>query len=54
MANAEYLKSLLISDTVKKLNPSLAAPTDVTVLTENVRITNSEMFTNQIDIEYEY
>jgi hypothetical protein len=54
MANAEYLKSLLISDTVKKLNPSLALPTDVTVLTENVRITNSEMFTNQIDIEYEY
>lgn len=54
MANADYLKSLLISEDVKKLEASYAAPTPVTILTENVKISSSEMFTNQIDIEYEY
>jgi hypothetical protein len=54
IGNADYLKSLLISDNVKKLEPSYAAPTDVTILTDNVRISSNEMFTNQIDIEYEY
>jgi len=52
--NADYLKSLLISDTVKKLEASYATPTEVTVLTDTVKISNSDMFTNQIDIEYEY
>jgi hypothetical protein len=52
--NTESLKSLLISENVKKLELSYVTPTDVTVLTESVKISNSEMFTNQIDIEYEY
>jgi len=55
MANAEYLKSLLISENVKKLEASYATPTDVTVLTDNVVIDKGvEFFTNRIDIEYEY
>jgi len=52
--NAAYLKSLLISEDVKKLEVSYAAPTAVTITTESVRISNSEMFTNKLDIEYEY
>ena len=50
--NAEYLKSLLMSETVKKLEPAFVAPTDVTIITDNVRIAASDMFTNEIDIEY--
>ena len=52
--NASYLKSLLVSEDVKKLEPLYAAPTEVTITTDSVRISNSEMFTNQLDIEYEY
>ena len=52
--NAAYLKSLLISEDVKKLEPSYATPTEVTITTNSVRISNSEMFTNKLDIEYEY
>lgn len=52
--NASYLKSLLISDTVKKLEASYATATDVTIVSDSVRIASSGMFTNQIDIEYEY
>jgi len=53
--NTEYLKSLLISETVKKLNASAALPTDVTIITDTVSINKGrELFTNQIDIEYEY
>jgi hypothetical protein len=54
MANAEYLKSLLIAEDVKKLEASYATPTPVTLTTENVKIGESEMFTNQLDMEYEY
>lgn len=54
ISNADYLKSLLISEAVKKMELSYATPTEVTVLTDSVKISNSEMFTNQIDIEYEY
>ena len=49
---AEYLESLLMSETVKKLEPLFAAPRDVTVITDSVRIASSDMFTNEIDIEY--
>ncbi len=52
--NAEYLKSLLISEDVKKLLASYAAPTEVTVISDTVKIASSDLFTNQIDIEYEY
>lgn len=50
--NAEYLKSLLDSETVKKLEATFATATDVTIVTENIRIAASDMFTNVIDIEY--
>jgi hypothetical protein len=53
MANSSYLKSLLVSEVVKKLNLSYATPTDVTIITDTVKVTNSEMFNNQIEIEYE-
>jgi len=52
--NTEYLKSLLISEDVKKLEPLNALPTDVIVITDTVKISGSDLFTNQIDIEYEY
>jgi hypothetical protein len=52
MNNAEYLKSLLISETVKRMELSYLSPTDVTILTDSVKISNSEMFTNQLEIEY--
>ena len=48
------MKALLISETVKKLEPSYATPTDVTVITEGVKTASMDLFTNQIDIEYEY
>ena len=55
MNNAAYLKSLLVSEAVKKLEDSYAAPTEVTVLTEEVTISKGvEMFTNRLDIEYEH
>ena len=50
--NAEYLKSLLMSETVKKLEPDFVDPKDVIILTENIRIAASDMFTNEINIEY--
>lgn len=54
IANSEYLKSLLISEDVKRLEASYAAPTEVTIVSDSVRISSSELFTNQIEIEYEY
>ena len=50
--NAEYLTSLLMSETVKKLEEDFIDPTDVTILTENIKIASSDMFTNQLEIEY--
>ena len=53
MANADYLKSLITSDKVQKLEASYATPTDVTVISESVKTNQGrEMFTNTIDIEY--
>ena len=53
MANADYLKSLLTSQTVKKLEASYATPTNVTVISESVKTNEGrDMFTNTIDIEY--
>lgn len=53
--NTEYLKSLLISENVKRLEASYATPTDVTVITDNITINKGrELITNQIEIEYEY
>ena len=55
MNNATYLKSLIVSEDVKKLEASYATPIEVTVLTEEVIISKGvEMFTNRLDIEYEY
>lgn len=55
IVNADYLKSLLISDNAKKLEASYATPTDVTILTDSVTIDKGrEFFTNRLDIEYEY
>lgn len=53
--NTEYLKGLLMSEVVKKLNPDEADPTDVTIITDGASIDKGrELFTNRIDIEYEY
>jgi hypothetical protein len=55
IANAEYLKSLLIAEDVKKLEASYATPTSVTITTDNVVINKGiELFTNQLTMEYEY
>lgn len=54
MANSEYLKSLMISSDVKKMEASYAAPTPVTIISDTIKTASSDMFTNQIDIEYEY
>jgi hypothetical protein len=55
MANAEYLKSLLISEDVKRMEPSYVTPTPVTITTDGVKIDGGrEMFTNRLDMEYEY
>jgi hypothetical protein len=51
--NSAYLKGLLVSEVVKKLNLSYAVPTDVTIVSNSVKIRNSELFTNQIEIESE-
>lgn len=51
--NTSHLEALLVADEVKKLDTSYGT-TDVTVITDSVRIASSELFTNQIDIEYEY
>lgn len=50
--NAGYFEDLLMSDTVKKLEPSYATATDVTILTDSAKTSHSEMFTNSIEIEY--
>lgn len=52
--NAEYLKSLMVAETVKKLEASYATATDVTIVSDTVQIASSELFTNQISIEYAY
>lgn len=54
MVKSEYLKTLLISDEVKKLEASYATPTEVTIITDAVRTDGGrEMFTNTLEIEYE-
>lgn len=52
MANTQYLKDLLLSEQVKKIEASYV-DTDVTVVSDSVKTANSEMFTNNIEIEYE-
>lgn len=53
MAYAQYLKGLMTSDVVKRLEPSYATSTDVTILTESVVIDKgTEFFTNRLEIEY--
>ena len=52
--NAAYLKSLLVSENVVRLEPGYSTPTEVTVITEKARIASSELFANTIEIEYEY
>jgi hypothetical protein len=55
MAYAQYLKGLMVSDLVKKLELSYAEPTEVTILTDSVVIDKgTEYFTNRLDIEYEH
>jgi hypothetical protein len=55
MYNADYLKSLLVSMMVKKLEPLYATPTDVTITNTGPITTGSnDLFTNQIVIESEY
>jgi len=51
--NASYLKSLLDSENVKKLEAGYASPTTVAVISDNAKIEDSEMFVNEIEIEYE-
>jgi len=53
--NASYLRSLLMSYDVKKLEPLYATPTNITITSDNAIIDRGiEMFTNKLDIEYEY
>jgi len=52
MVNTDYLKTLLVSDNVKKLETDYS-DTDVTIVSDTVKIGSSDMFTNQIDIEWE-
>jgi hypothetical protein len=52
ISKTEYLKTLLKSETVKRLDASYVTQ-DVTILTETVKISNSELFTNSLELEYE-
>jgi hypothetical protein len=53
MAYAQYLKGLLTSEMVKKLELSYATPTEVTILTDTVTIDKgTEFFTNRLEYEY--
>ena len=54
MPGADYLKSLLISMDVKKLEASYATPTDVTVTTDTITTGSSSLISNQINIESAY
>ncbi len=55
MPNANYLKSLLMSLNVQKLEASYATPTPVTITTANVEINKGiEFFDNTLDMEYDY
>jgi hypothetical protein len=51
--NALYLKSLLISELVSKMEANYVDPTPATIITDTVKISNSALFTNQLEIEYE-
>jgi hypothetical protein len=53
MYNADYLKSLLISNNVKKLNSDYTVP-EVTLTTENIVTGSNDLFKNQLTMEYEY
>jgi hypothetical protein len=53
MYNADYLKSLLISNDVKKLNSDYTVP-DVTLTTDNIITGSNDLFKNQLTMEYEY
>ena len=50
--NAAYFEDLLMSETVKKLEPSYATATDVSIVSDSAKTSHSEMFTNSIEIEY--
>lgn len=51
--NTVYLKHLMISEVVKRLELSYAAPTEVTIVSDSVKVLNSELFVNSLEIEYE-
>ena len=53
MYNADYLKSLLISTNVKKLDPTYDVY-DVTITTDNIITGSNDLFSNQLEMEYEY
>ncbi|TSA56910.1 hypothetical protein D4R42_02625 [bacterium] len=53
ISNTTYLKSLSDSMDVRKLEASYAAPTEVSIISDPVKIEDSEMFVNEIEIEYE-
>ncbi len=53
MYTADYLPALLLADDVKMLI-ALAQPVDVTVITDNGTVNSSEIFNNEIEIEYDY
>ena len=53
--NTAYLKPLLMSEDVKRLETSYATATDVTVISNDVTITKGrDLFFNQIEVEYAY
>ena len=53
MAYAQYLKGLLTSENVNKLELSYATPTEVTILSDTVTIDKgTEFFTNRLEYEY--
>jgi hypothetical protein len=52
--NAEHLKSLMISESVKKLESNYITPVDVTIISDTVKIESSDLFVNRLEIEYEY
>ena len=53
MYNAPYLMSLYGSESVTRLELSYVAPTPVTVISDKAQISSSDMFSNQVEIEYE-
>lgn len=54
MYTSEYMTALLVAQDVRLLFSAGTAPLDVTVVSDSGQIHSTDLFNNEIEIEYDY